>query len=233
MLRQTVEPASAAATATATRIAPAGRSARTAARRTTRTTGTGARMNQRRKRMVRNRWRQELRKPRSEGGATICEKHDFALEHYSDPEMGYEVGEALRQAKDDGQRMEKRLQELGEEANNLEECLRDAESERDRLRARVAEVEAENAERDAAHKADADLAASLHLENAGLRAEVERNVTSVLVDHARGVLPHRYEGACPDSVEGPDVRDPECPVCRAIDSASGRAVALDALRAQK
>ena len=72
--------------------------------------------------MVRNRWRQELRKPRSEGGATI------------DPEMGYEVGEALRQAKDDGQRMEKRLQELGEEANNLEECLRDAESERDRLR---------------------------------------------------------------------------------------------------
>ena len=68
---------------------------------------------------------------------------------------------------------------------------------------------------------------------AELRAEVERNVTSVLVDHARGVLPHRYEGACPDSVEGPDVRDPECPVCRAIDSASGRAVALDALRAQK
>lgn len=84
--------------------------------------------------MVRNRWRQELRKPRSEGGATICEKHDFALEHYSDPEMDYEVGEALRQAKDDGERMEKRLQELGEEANNLEECLRDAESERDRLR---------------------------------------------------------------------------------------------------
>ena len=63
---------------------------------------------------------------------------------------------------------------MGEEANNLEECLRDAESERDRLRARVAEVEAENAERDAAHKADADLAASLHLENAGLRATVER-----------------------------------------------------------
>lgn len=53
-----------------------------------------------------------------------------------------------------------------------------------------------------------------------LRAVVERNVTSVLVDHARGVLPHRYEGACPDSVEGPDVRDPECPVCRAIDSVS-------------
>lgn len=53
-----------------------------------------------------------------------------------------------------------------------------------------------------------------------LRAEVERNVTSVLVDHARGVLPHRYEGACPDSVEGPDARDPECPVCRAIDSVS-------------
>ena len=74
----------------------------------------------------------------------------------------------------------------------------------------------------------------------GLRAEVERlkaestvAAVSVLVDHARGVLMHRYEGACPDSVEGPDVRDPECPVCRAIDSASGRAVALDALRAQK
>ena len=47
MLRQTVEPASAAATATATRIAPAGRSARTAARRITRSTGIGARMSQR------------------------------------------------------------------------------------------------------------------------------------------------------------------------------------------
>lgn len=60
-----------------------------------------------------------------------------------------------------------------------------------------------------------------------LRAEVERlkaestvAAVSVLVDHARGVLMHRYEGACPDSVEGPDVRDPECPVCRAIDSVS-------------
>lgn len=52
------------------------------------------------------------------------------------------------------------------------------------------------------------------------KAREEQGRYSVLVDHARGALPHRYTGACPDSVEGPDVRDPECPVCRAIDSAS-------------
>ncbi len=69
--------------------------------------------------------------------------------------------------------------------------------------------------------------ACLRAERDQLRAAVERlkaapsiHAISVLVDHARGVLPHRYEGACPDSVEGPDVRDPECPVCRAIDSVS-------------
>lgn len=90
--------------------------------------------------MIRNRWRQELRKPKSEGGATICEKHDFALEHYSDPEMDYEVGEALRQAKDDGERMEKRIQELGEEANNLEEVLEETEKELELARKALAEA---------------------------------------------------------------------------------------------
>jgi len=48
--------------------------------------------------------------------------------------MAWEVCQALTQAKDDGERMERRIQELGEEANNLEECLDDAESEIVRLK---------------------------------------------------------------------------------------------------
>jgi len=48
--------------------------------------------------------------------------------------MTWEVCQALTQAKDDGERMERRIQELGEEANNLEVCLDDAESEIVRLK---------------------------------------------------------------------------------------------------
>ena len=41
---------------------------------------------------------------------------------------------------------------------------------------------------------------------------------AVLVDHARGIVSHNYTGDCPDTVEGPDSRDPHCPVCKAIDA---------------
>lgn len=80
------------------------------------------------------RWDTRLSKPLADGGATICEKHDFALASYEDPSMTWEVCQALTQAKDDGERMERRLQDLGEEANNLEECLDDAEKEIIRLK---------------------------------------------------------------------------------------------------
>ena len=43
-----------------------------------------------------------------------------------------------------------------------------------------------------------------------------KEAVSVLVDHARGVVRHRYEGACPDECEGPFVRDPNCDVCAAL-----------------
>lgn len=80
------------------------------------------------------RWDARLSKPLADGGATICEKHDFALANYADPSMTWEVCQALTQAKDDGERMERRIQDLGEEANNLEECLDDAEKEIIRLK---------------------------------------------------------------------------------------------------
>lgn len=80
------------------------------------------------------RWDARFSKPLSDGGATICEKHDFALTNYEDSSMTWEVCQALTQAKDDGERMERRIQELGEEANNLEACLDDAESEIVRLK---------------------------------------------------------------------------------------------------
>lgn len=79
------------------------------------------------------RWDTRLSKPLADGGATICEKHDFALANYEDTSMTWEVCQALTQAKDDGERMERCIQDLGEEANNLEECLDDAEKEIIRL----------------------------------------------------------------------------------------------------
>ena len=83
------------------------------------------------------RWDKRLRLPKSEGGATICEKHEFIEAHFRDPEMSWEVDQAVTQAKDDGKRMEARLQELGEEANNLEDALSETEADRDRLRAEL------------------------------------------------------------------------------------------------
>lgn len=37
-------------------------------------------------------------------------------------------------------------------------------------------------------------------------------------EQARRVLDHRYEGACPDGIDGWDQRDPECPACIALDA---------------
>jgi len=86
------------------------------------------------------RWDKRLRLPKSEGGATICEKHEFIEAHFRDPEMSWEVDQAVTQAKDDGKRMEARLQELGEEANNLEDALSETEADRDRIAAELQAV---------------------------------------------------------------------------------------------
>jgi len=37
-----------------------------------------------------------------------------------------------------------------------------------------------------------------------------------LLDAATGKTPHVFNGLCPDSIEGPDVRDPDCPACQAL-----------------
>jgi hypothetical protein len=34
-----------------------------------------------------------------------------------------------------------------------------------------------------------------------------------------GTIEHLYLGGCPDSVEGPELRDPDCPACQWIDAA--------------
>ena len=52
----------------------------------------------------------------------------------------------------------------------------------------------------------------------------------VLLDVATGKIPHLYAGRCPDSVNGPESRDPVCPACRAISAAeSVHAELLNAL----
>lgn len=39
---------------------------------------------------------------------------------------------------------------------------------------------------------------------------------AALVAHAEGWLNHINNGRCPDSIEGSETRDPECPVCQAL-----------------
>lgn len=44
-----------------------------------------------------------------------------------------------------------------------------------------------------------------------------RAAVADLVAIATDARPHTYsDGLCPDRVEGPDTRDPECPACQAI-----------------
>lgn len=50
------------------------------------------------------------------------------------------------------------------------------------------------------------------------QAIAQRTSHDVLRDHALGISSHRYEGLCPDHVDGPEQRDLECEVCAAIDS---------------
>lgn len=44
----------------------------------------------------------------------------------------------------------------------------------------------------------------------------------LLVDVATGKVGHAYQGLCPDTIEGFDSRDAECPVCRAIARLEGK-----------
>lgn len=65
-------------------------------------------------------------------------------------------------------------------------------------------------------------------DNGGLRPEPAKAkvVAMLLLEHisnlsliATGQVRHRYNGQCPDAVEGPHVRDPDCPACRILLSA--------------
>ncbi len=44
-------------------------------------------------------------------------------------------------------------------------------------------------------------------------------MSTSLFDVATGKTPHLYAGRCPDSVNGPEPRDPDCPACQAIAAA--------------
>ncbi|WP_164153487.1 hypothetical protein [Stenotrophomonas maltophilia] len=48
-------------------------------------------------------------------------------------------------------------------------------------------------------------------------AAVDLGAVAVLVDHAAGKLDHLNNGLCPDQVEGPATRDPDCAVCCALE----------------
>lgn len=59
-----------------------------------------------------------------------------------------------------------------------------------------------------------------------------RHMSAHLFDAETGKIPHIYAGLCPDSVNGPESRDPDCPACRQIASATpANARLLAALKA--
>lgn len=39
---------------------------------------------------------------------------------------------------------------------------------------------------------------------------------------AAGTIRHIYNGDCPDDVEGPDARDPDCPACQVLAEVAGK-----------
>ena len=47
-------------------------------------------------------------------------------------------------------------------------------------------------------------------------------MSTSLFDVATGKTPHLYAGRCPDSVNGPEPRDPDCPACQAIAAAEAQ-----------
>lgn len=51
------------------------------------------------------------------------------------------------------------------------------------------------------------------------RGDTAPTVTDVLRQHALGLIHHEAQGLCPDPVQGPAMRDPQCAVCRALDTA--------------
>ncbi len=45
---------------------------------------------------------------------------------------------------------------------------------------------------------------------------ISSSVLLQLLQVASASIPHSFNGQCPDVVEGPDVRDHDCPACQAL-----------------
>ncbi|MEX3555951.1 MAG: hypothetical protein VB131_04945 [Burkholderia gladioli] len=46
--------------------------------------------------------------------------------------------------------------------------------------------------------------------------EDNTQLMTLLRDVGTGAIAHLFRGSCPDQIEGPDVRDDECPACRVL-----------------
>lgn len=55
-----------------------------------------------------------------------------------------------------------------------------------------------------------------HISDLALTTEPHKCAILTLRQAATGLIHHDDEGGCPDDVEGPDARDPACPVCMAL-----------------
>lgn len=77
----------------------------------------------------------------------------------------------------------------------------------------VSEGSAESPRQEHAEGADVIEPACAHLD------EEVAAVMRGLIDVCTNRIPHAYMGMCPDSIEGHDVRDHDCPACAAVQAA--------------
>lgn len=59
-----------------------------------------------------------------------------------------------------------------------------------------------------------------HCEANAYQIEIRR-ISAALAGIAKGEVLHSYNGLCPDSINGPRSRDPDCPACRVLSAAEG------------
>lgn len=110
------------------------------------------------------------------------------------------------------------------EANAYEIQIRQLSSERDAMAAKLAELEGQ--EPVAWMTANREMTSFVNFHDDDLplyaRPAPAGPVNARLLDVATGKTPHLYEGRCPDYVNGPESRDPDCPACQAIVSADAQ-----------
>ena len=144
--------------------------------------------------------------------------------------------DSLRKAKMRVQILERNLRDAEESGRRLAKQAHRAEQERDALAARLAELEGQEPVAWVYDwQAPEGLIKGWVETNRDEIPEYANNIRPIyahpvpaepvnarLLAVATGKIPHLYEGRCPDYVNGPESRDPDCPACQAIAAAEAQ-----------